>query len=286
MSEDGSRRWCFTLNNPEGEDDPESWLWGSGSAAYCCFGFEVGDSDTPHWQGFARFKKMMRLSALKKLSRKCHWEKAKGTESQNRDYCSKDGEFFEFGAAANPGARTDLLSIKKKIKDGVKQRELLDDDELAASFARYGGYIDRLYDCLAPRPAKRSLVCWYLWGATATGKTHRVYTQYGSACYRILGHPSHPWDSYRGEPAVCFDEFTDGWALQDMDGYLEGYPQELPCRYHNKWAEWRVVIVLSNCDINDWYKLMPGALRDAFQRRIENVVWVNDKDTVIKLPSL
>ena len=54
-------------------------------------GKEVGESGTPHLQGFVESSKKFRWSEFG-LPKTIHWEKTKGTRQQNIDYCSKDGE--------------------------------------------------------------------------------------------------------------------------------------------------------------------------------------------------
>lgn len=103
-----SKRWCFTLNNPGQGDTHFPEL-----CKYLIIGNEVGDSETPHWQGYATFNKPMSMIQLKKLNHRIHWEKAKGTPYQNKVYCSKDGDFQEYGVIPNaPGP-----SHKKQTKD-------------------------------------------------------------------------------------------------------------------------------------------------------------------------
>jgi hypothetical protein len=86
------KRWCFTWNNypVDGMD-----------ALFDCFtkldaefimGLEVGESKTPHIQGYVEFQKACRYSALG-LPKTIHWEAAKGNRQANLNYCSKDGEF-------------------------------------------------------------------------------------------------------------------------------------------------------------------------------------------------
>ncbi|KAG8178448.1 hypothetical protein JTE90_026549 [Oedothorax gibbosus] len=49
------------------------------------------------WQGFISFKNRARLSTCKKSIPGAHFERAKGSLQSNVDYCSKEGEFEEFG---------------------------------------------------------------------------------------------------------------------------------------------------------------------------------------------
>lgn len=93
------KHWVFTLNNYTTGDEGGLWL---PSYDYAVLGKEVGDSGTPHIQGYVVFKKKYRLSQLKKHSPqagRCHWEPQSvySTPEQAADYCKKDGAYVEFG---------------------------------------------------------------------------------------------------------------------------------------------------------------------------------------------
>jgi len=87
-----SKRWCFTLNNPQLGEGVDTDL-----VTYMIVGDETGDEGTRHFQGYAEFKTEQRLGALKKLLPRAHWEKSKGNPWSNFLYCSKDGNFMEHG---------------------------------------------------------------------------------------------------------------------------------------------------------------------------------------------
>jgi len=57
----------------------------------------IGFAGTFHLQGFVVLQKMCRLSSLKKLNDRVHWEVARGTSAQAAEYCKKAGKFVEFG---------------------------------------------------------------------------------------------------------------------------------------------------------------------------------------------
>lgn len=93
-----SKRWCFTWNNY-----PVGTLGTSGSVVPLLqslgkyiIGKEVGESGTPHLQGYIEFDTKTR--ALSAGLPKCiHWEKAKGNRKSNIAYCSKDGDYICHG---------------------------------------------------------------------------------------------------------------------------------------------------------------------------------------------
>lgn len=90
-----SKKWCFTFNNyKENEIDELIKVLAPISDLYY-FCKEVGDSGTPHLQGFVEFTNKQRPMEVCKFTNKIHWEKMKGSIEENLEYCRKtDGEFF------------------------------------------------------------------------------------------------------------------------------------------------------------------------------------------------
>lgn len=85
-----ARRWCFTLNNPQDAfRGPINLQTIGGSAKYIIAQLERGESGTEHLQGYVEFKQSIRLAAAKKLLPTAHWEIAKGSKEQCKEYCSK-----------------------------------------------------------------------------------------------------------------------------------------------------------------------------------------------------
>lgn len=98
-----ARGFCFTANNYT--EELFLLLLNYTLASYVCIGKEVGDSGTPHLQGYFRFVNCVRFSTLKKAFPTVHFEVARGTAEQNITYCSKEGDFHERGDRPNTDGR-------------------------------------------------------------------------------------------------------------------------------------------------------------------------------------
>lgn len=95
-------RWVFTLNNYT--DDDLSRLAGLGGdldrsgLSYLVYGREVGESGTPHLQGYLILTSRRHLAGVRNLiSDRGHFAISRGTPAQASDYCKKGGDYFEFG---------------------------------------------------------------------------------------------------------------------------------------------------------------------------------------------
>jgi hypothetical protein len=98
-----AKNWCFTFNNYS-EDDYNKLLSsdtfninGSNGSKYI-IGKEIGESGTPHLQGYIEFSDKLRLTQLKKMfDIRIHWEKCRGSRDDNLKYCSKEGNYTTLG---------------------------------------------------------------------------------------------------------------------------------------------------------------------------------------------
>ena len=106
--------------------------------------------------------------------------------------------------------------------------------------------------------------------------------------YRITDY-KNPFDGYRCQPVIAFDEFRSSLRLKEMLLYCDIYPLELPSRYANKYACYNKVYIISNWALERQY---PEAQREdresweAFLRRIHKVITYDDKGKKIIYPSV
>ncbi len=119
-----SVRWCFTFNNYTDGDVNDI----SSKVPILCKKYivakEVGESGTPHLQGYLEFKKKCRPKGL--FSEKIHWEKSKGSALDNSIYCSKDENIILVHGMPRPVVKMSydmLRPWQKQVADKYVEHE-------------------------------------------------------------------------------------------------------------------------------------------------------------------
>ncbi len=82
------------------------------SVVYGVVGKEVGESGTPHLQGFVIFKHAVTFATAKRrICQRAHIETARAGAEAASNYCKKDGDFQEFRTLPQQGRRSDLEAV-------------------------------------------------------------------------------------------------------------------------------------------------------------------------------
>ncbi len=173
---------CFTLNNYTDKD--VAAIKDNATYKYGVVGKEAGELGTKHLQGYVKlFKQKTAKTAYNELASifetRPHMEIAKGSAKQNRAYCSKEGDFFEWGDIPTPGTRADLHAMRDAIIDGATWEQLA--LEHTNAHARYHKWGEKLRKCIRTRKAKEELK------ALMETKTLRTWQQ---ACLDALATQS------------------------------------------------------------------------------------------------
>ncbi len=98
-----AKRWCFTLNNYTEEEVSAIVLQFKEYCDIAFFSYEVGDSGTPHLQGYVEFIVQRRPRAVIDCTNRIHWGDEKGracrgNREQNLRYVTKDSALvFSWG---------------------------------------------------------------------------------------------------------------------------------------------------------------------------------------------
>lgn len=290
-----SRKFQLTINNPidHGYDHNriKAILSEFPSIVYWCMCDEVGEQGTPHTHIYLASKNSVMFDTVHKRFYGAHIEQANGSHQENRDYIRKEGKwsedakhetnltesFEEWGELPTDRSVRESQSeqIMEMIFAGHTNAEIL--SEIPGAYNKLN-YIEQARQTLLEakfRNTWRNLEVTYIWGETGSGKTRSVMEAYGySNVYRVTDY-AHPFDSYKGQDVILFDEFRSSLPLSAMLTYLDGYPIELPCRYANKVACFTKVYLISNIPLEQQYpnvQLDEPASWKAFLRRFTNVL--------------
>lgn len=283
----------ITLNNPT-EDETEALrrALDAGSALRATIGLEVGAEGTPHLQGFVQLRNAKTMSALKTWlgSSRYHLDVARSLQDA-WDYCRKGEQpKEEWTKQKTEGAsyglnHEDVATVGERPPEAPEDswgqavamieagQSVLEVIRRFPGFARSISALLRLEAEVATAKQRewRHLTVTYVWGAAGTGKTRAVMEGHGyDEVYRVTNW-KHPWDGYRGQPVVLFDEFRSQPTMSQMLNWLDGYPLDLPCRYQDRPAEFTEVYIVSNWPLHDQYPGKQEASPEtwkAFMRRI------------------
>lgn len=208
--------WCFTLNNYS-EDEYASLLETLKECRYFIVGKEVGDGGTPHLQGYACFPRRYTFNALRnKFGSRYHLEGARGTPRQNREYCSKGGDFAEGGELPEVGAanhhnrgRTEArIEAAKRFRSCLARgnRGLV---EFADSFPDewvYNGLnmLRNTQSLITPIERPNIDVEW-VYGQPGVGKSRYAHDKFPEAY--IKEPRTKWWNGYLQEKEVIIDDF-------------------------------------------------------------------------------
>ena len=286
-----SRKWLLTFNNPDkygfDHDNIRAALSTIKNLEYWCLCDEIGEKGTYHTHLFLYRRTSIRFIRLKKIFPTAHIDYCRGTAQENREYIRKGGKhegtdkeltnlpdtFEEFGECPQeePGKRNDLNELYGLIRDGLSDYDIL---EMNPKYMLQLNKIERCRQVVREEEFKnkfRKLTVEYWFGDTGLGKTRTVMEHFGyENVYRVTDY-RYPFDGYRGQDVLVFEEFYNSIRIQEMLTYLDGYPLDLPCRYANKTACYTKVYILSNVPFDEQYREIFRDNRktfDAFCRRI------------------
>jgi len=303
MSNGSSKRWCFTVNNPEVQETPEfikaRVSIGKGYK-YLVFQLEEGANGTPHWQGFVTFDGMRRLSAVRKMLPRAHWEFSMGSSPSNQHYCTKPvagcgckhcinpvptrlaGPFEDGVCPQGSGDRSDLIQLRDAIKAGKRKRDIVNDDNLfviAAKYPRLSGIGD-LHDLFAQTSEEPPQVSLY-YGPTGCGKTSGVRAAYPVDRWESPIGKGGWYDGYDGEENALFDDFAGRASHTDLSSLLRLLDRggvRVPVKGGFTWFRPKRIFITTNIHPYLWYDWSGrDAQYPALRRRFTNVVaWRGD----------
>lgn len=297
-----SRKWLVTINNPVEKGMEHNAIKAQlqlfKNCVYWCMSDEIGkDGGTYHTHIFICCSGAVRFSTLKKRFNGAHFDVCKGTAIDNKNYVFKEGKWFntekedtrvdgtqeEWGdcPVERQGQRNDISDLYAMIKEGLTNYEIIESNP---QYMLNLDKIERARQTVLEERFKnewRDLTVTYIYGTTGAGKTRSVMDKYGySNVFRVTDY-EHPFDGYKGQDVIAFEEFRSSLRIDDMLKYLDGYPVEIPCRYANKIACFTKVYIISNIALTEQYPNVQKEQTEtwnALLRRIDKVrIHIKDK---------
>lgn len=297
-----SRKWLVTINNPVEKGMEHNAIKAQlqlfKNCVYWCMSDEIGkDGGTYHTHIFICCSGAVRFSTLKKRFNGAHFDVCKGTAIDNKNYVFKEGKWSntekedtrvdgtqeEWGdcPVERQGQRNDISDLYAMIKEGLTNYEIIESNP---QYMLNLDKIERARQTVLEERFKnewRDLTVTYIYGTTGAGKTRSVMDKYGySNVFRVTDY-EHPFDGYKGQDVIVFEEFRSSLRIDDMLKYLDGYPVEIPCRYANKIACFTKVYIISNIALTEQYPNVQKEQTEtwnALLRRISKVrIHIKDK---------
>lgn len=259
---DGSRRsrgWCWTLNNYTAE---EVEACKEIECEYLVFGKEVGESGTPHLQGYIWFKSLKSFKQVKKAVPKAHLEPAKADTAKNRTYCTKDGEYFEKGTPPKTSTEKGEAEkerwkrVLKKAKEGDMQ--WLEENEPQLVLMHKPMLKSHAVGCdeVMTYADEDSPHEWWV-GGTGTGKSRRLWELYPTRAHKYKKAWNKWWDGYEGQDVMYLEEASGhvmGVLAQSLKEWSDRYPFDGQIKYGKlEGIRPKKVIVLSNYTIRECF---------------------------------
>lgn len=277
-----SRYWVFTFNN-YGEDDERRIveLVEGGDATYLIVGHEIGDSGTPHLQGYIEFAipKGFTFARNELGGPRVHIEIRRGSGLAAASYCKKGGDFKEYGTLRKSckGDRRDLREIQDLIESGCSELDIA--RHYPGQWHRYYRSFDR-YRLLCRSTGLRDVQVYVLWGDPGTGKSGFVYDftmrKYGcyNSLYSVADAKNWWFDGYARQPVVLFDDFRGESTVSNILRITDRYPVLAPVKGGFVDFTPEYVFFTSNKPPEEWF---PDSVDvRAFRRRVRRVVRCSD----------
>jgi len=206
------KAYCFTLNNYTEDEYANVCRVCENESRYAIIGREVGEQGTPHLQGYVMFTRAYRFATIKdRFLPRCHIEVAAGSTDRNYDYCSKGGDFREFGERPAKGKRSrDELGTYFSERLVTNRGRGL--DEFAAEHPGvwyFSGHNMLRNHMTLQKPIDRpNINVRWINGPPGVGKSRFAHTTYPNAY--IKDPRTKWWNGYMLEEEVIIDDFGPG----------------------------------------------------------------------------
>lgn len=294
MSGQGAKRWCFTLNFKQDNHDDALMRMANfitqvfGTAAdgpqgqqdkyidYIVAQREKGENGgNMHIQGFVIFKERHNLTWMHNHFWKGgHYEVARGTNQQCRDYCTKEKTWYRFEPSLikwfGSDGRWEVGTLPKR-GEAPKKGEMLMDAAEELDIIKEGykrphevntltlmqpGFVQAYKmlteDILGPYRPELKIITMI--GRPGTGKSFTIHKIFQDKVGRALYGNNGTWFQNPTADVMVFEEFCGQIQLQRMLQYLDPYPLALEVKGRMAPAMYKIVVITSNTRPDAWYK--------------------------------
>lgn len=275
-----SRGWCFTINNFS-EQDKENVSKLISEAKYGIAETEhCGEGEgTPHIQGYLYYENAQTFNRIKiLLGNRTHIEPAKGSPSQNYDYCSKEGNVFMQKPMKKDEGKYNFIQMYIDM-----QNMTIDEFEQKYPKEMYLRS-DKVMRVMINNAMKKVQVfdgnlCeknWWVWGEPGVGKS-RWAASNGEYSEIFKKNCNKWWDGYSilNTKIVILEDYPcapqGNMLVQHMKIWGDRYPFEGECKGSHMMIEPRrfFLIVTSNYPIESCFNNDED--RMAIRRRFKEV---------------
>lgn len=286
------RNWCITLRMTINYTDKYwSEICTDTNIKYLVIGeIEKEDSEKNiHRHAYIELLKPRTLTSVKSLiqDNEAHLEPRLGSSTEARNYCIKEGLFFEYGEIGNSqGNRTDLHNMVKEVANGTTSLGTLLQESSTA--VQYINCIKNAVGVIRYEENKtciRKVEVIIYYGKSGTGKSYRAHTLYPNA-YKVNRKQGNQiwWDNYNNEDTIIIDDFDGG--VMSFDSWkiiCDGYPMQLPIKGGWTSAAWTRVIITTVDRPENWWNC-ENYLNNPKQlfRRITKFIHCIDQDCEIE----
>lgn len=275
--------WCFTINNPKDEDDPNKWE----GVRFAKWSLEKAPTTgTLHWQGYVEFEKQKRLAGVRKVCQ-CHWEMRMGTQEEAMNYTCKpeshvDGPWEIGTPSKGQGNRSDLDKMCEMVKEGRSMREVALSN--MPQYVVHNRGLATLCQTIGVRYNHDDVRGVWYWGGPGTGKSRKAREEHPEAYLK----PQNKWfDNYQGEEAILLDDL-DKLGGDKLGHHLKIWADRYACTGEVKGSQvnlkHKVFVITSNYHPDEMWpddEQMLEAIKRRFKiTHFPNTPFNKKKDTV------
>jgi len=269
-----ARAYCFTWNNYDDVSIDALYHFYDASCDYMVVGKEVAPTtNTRHLQGYFHLLQPKTMSAIHKLISLdgIALLVAKGDAQQNFEYCSKGGEFAEWGTRPSSAVAQCRLN-NEHYQQCIAYAKAGDFDKIEAEFPqlylRYYSTCHRIHQDAMPVPEALQHCCGEWWyGPPGTGKSHHAYVL---GCYDK--EPNKWFGGYKvGDPIVVqdLDHENAKWMGYHLKKWGDKYPFTAEIKGKQVSLRPPLIIVTSNYTIDELFTepSLVAAIKDRYKVR-------------------